>query len=406
MPAFPHLGLVKKVSGIHKPKQGGPRRVDPTTQGNLDNRRNHGQALISNVESLSRYWKTSVGTRSERDLPPLPDPNIAPIFLKIDTQQVDIETLKNSFGIEVVAEEEGGFIIGASSEDFTSLRDKIRKFIEEDGRYKNKAAQLWDIDSGIQWRVDQILSGDLRNRWDTISDTEELIVDVGIACNLKRSNQPKKNKDETEAHFQIRLANWKVKKVQAEEKREEHAMHRQTQFETLVNAHAGEFLKGYADYDDSFSCRIKISGKGLKDIVLNYQYAFEVVAYDPLDLEEPPTEGAMEIDPNLIPPQEHFPKICVIDSGIQEGHRLLSPAIDSTRSRSFVDGDTNTADVAGNGGHGTKVAGAILFPNSIPRTGDYQLPCFIQNARVLEHNGSSSTLPRNLFPPNTDERYS
>ena len=38
------------------------------------------------------------------------------------------------------------------------------------------------------------------------------------------------------------------------------------------------------------------------------------------------------------PPADDAPTVCVIDSGIQEGHRWLAPAIDSATSRCFLPG--------------------------------------------------------------------
>lgn len=86
-----------------------------------------------------------------------------------------------------------------------------------------------------------------------------------------------------------------------------------------------------------------------------------------------------------------------IDSGIQEEHRFLSKAIDKSSSHCYLPGLNDTSDQVNNGGHGTRVAGAILYPNGIPAVSKYKLPCWIQNARVLDDRNS---LPDVLFPPN------
>ncbi|MEH1960294.1 MAG: S8 family peptidase [Nostoc sp.] len=91
------------------------------------------------------------------------------------------------------------------------------------------------------------------------------------------------------------------------------------------------------------------------------------------------------------------PKVCIIDSGIQERHPLLKAAIDSVNSISWVPGEINkTADYV-NGGHGTSVAGAVLYPRTIPRTEGKNCIFWIQNARVLDEK---CKLPKQLFPPN------
>ncbi|MCX6786287.1 MAG: S8 family peptidase [Candidatus Kaiserbacteria bacterium] len=398
MTGFPHLELAKKIDGLHKPKQGGPREIDPTTQGYLNNREGHGGTLLRNIDSISQYWRNNIVARTVADLPALPNPAVVPVFLRVDAKRFDIESLK-SFGIEVIAEEENGFIIGASSDDFNSLRQKITKFMATEGKFKDKASQLWQINEGEQWRVDQILSDDLKAKWASIEDDEELIVDVGIACYVRTSGQPVKTKKETAEKFRERMASWKERKNNQELKRDEIAIKRQTDFETFVSAYQGELVGSYIDFDDSFSCRIKISGKGLKDIVMNYQYVFEVVEHDSLVLQDASVSEGTEVDPELIAPTANSPRVCVIDSGIQEAHRLLAPAIDNRRSASFIPSDASTADVAANGGHGTKVAGAVLYPQQIPREGQYLLPCFIENARVLARSGTRSVLPENLYPP-------
>lgn len=399
MPRFPHLKLAKKIDGLHKPKRVVvEKQIDPTTLANLSNRHGHGSGLLTNVDHLSEYWANNLKSRIDQKLPELPDSGVVPVFLQIDTQEFDVESLK-SFGIEIIAEEEGGFIIGASADNFKSLREKIQKFMNHEGKFKNKASRLWQINDGIQWRIDQILSDDLKAKWDQIRDEDQLFVDIGIACYMRISDQPEKKDDVSGSKYNETLDAWKKKKEEKEILRDEIARKRQTEFEDLVKAYEGKLLDDYIDFDDSFSCRIRISGKGLKDIVLNYQYLFEVVEHDPLTITNISTGEIDSIEPDLIPPGETFPKVCVIDSGIQQEHRLLAPAIDITKSVSFIPGDNGTADVVGNGGHGTRVAGAILYPHQIPRSGQYQLPCFIQNARVLSGVNGTGTLSTNLYPP-------
>lgn len=404
MSQFPHLRFSQKISGLYKSKrQGRPSEINASTQEHLNNREVHGSYLTSRLDTLSDRWKNNISNRTQAELPDLPDSNVVPVFLQVDAKEFDVESLKN-FGIEIIAEEENGFIIGASSDDFLTLRQKIAKFVAEEGTYKNKASQLWKIEEDQQWRVEQILSGDLREKWNTISDTDEFIVDIGIACYVRISDQPDINKEESETEFKERLKRWKEKKEQVEAKRSELQLDRENKFEALIRAYGGELLSSYVDAGDSFSCRIKISGKGLKDIVLNYQYLFEVSEANPLVVQETDTNEIDEVNPELVAPPEGAPRVCIIDSGIQEEHRLLSLAIDAPRSFSFIDGDTSTADVVTTGGHGTKVAGAVLYPNGIPRQGTYQLPFFIQNARVMVNIDGRPVLPKGLFPPELMEK--
>ena len=151
---------------------------------------------------------------------------------------------------------------------------------------------------------------------------------------------------------------------------------------------------------DSFTVRIEIVGRGLRDFVLNYPYLFEVV--EPEEIELPqlagPAREAEEVAVTLHPPDPRAPAVCVIDSGIQEDHRLLQPAIAAESSHCFLPGrpGEDVADYVRPGGHGTRVAGAILYGEAVPREGIFQLPCWLQNARVLDHENK---MPETLFPP-------
>src|SRR3972149_7268759 len=228
MARFPHLQLIKKDVGTYRPKKGaGKKEVNPTTQANLtNNRQGHGNMLLTNVDHLSEYWSNNLKARIDQKLPELPDSEVVPVFLQIDTQDFDVESLK-SLGIEIIAEEEGGFIIGASADNFKSLRKKIDKFIKQEGLFKNKASQLWQINDGVQWRIEQILSDDLRVKWDQIRDIDQFVVDVGIACYIRISNQPEKKDDVTEEKYQESLERWRNKRDNFEKQRDDIALKRQ-----------------------------------------------------------------------------------------------------------------------------------------------------------------------------------
>lgn len=173
-------------------------------------------------------------------------------------------------------------------------------------------------------------------------------------------------------------------------------LERQEDFQTFVLELGGELISSYVEYDDSFCCRLQLSGAALKDIVLNYQFVFDVHEYDAYNyiLQASGEEQDIELETNA--PHQNKHKICLIDSGIQEGHRLLTDAIDTQSSKSYIPNDASVMDGVANGGHGTKVAGAILFGNSVPKNGVHNFDFWIQNARVLNNN---CVLPQTLFPP-------
>jgi hypothetical protein len=149
----------------------------------------------------------------------------------------------------------------------------------------------------------------------------------------------------------------------------------------FVSHYGGEFLNGREHDDavetprgivfpDSIETRLRMSGAGFRDLVENFPHLFEVslppeIRYLPGSPEMAGDGGDLEI----IPPHSAAPAVCVIDSGIQEEHRWLEPAIDKTSSRCFIPEleSDNVADEVPPRGHGTRVAGAVLYPRDVPK---------------------------------------
>ncbi len=403
---FPHIQLQLTTEGIAAPAPGGGKK-NPQTAANLSDRWGHGSRLKSSVESLISYWQDTEEKRKEEEKPPLPD--AIPLILKIDPDAFDPISLKG-FGIELICELEDGYILGASADlKLSELQKKIDKFIKEKPRTGNVAAILDILDEHL--RPEYILSKELIEHWDQVKDNQIYTIDVGIAClgiKSKLTDYPKQKKNESNEKFSKRCQEWLNKRNVTYEEWDDLAFERQAEFTKFVEDYGGRitssFIEGNipsaAKLPDSFSCRIEISGKGLKDLVLNFPYIFDVSEPDEF-AEIIQREGLSETDLppfQLEPPESNAPKVCVIDSGIQERHSLLKAAIDSQNSRSWVPGKTDeTADYVGNGGHGTRVAGAVLYPSNIPRSGKEKAVCWIQNARVLD---DKCQLPKQLFPPN------
>ncbi|MBS1666289.1 MAG: S8 family peptidase [Bacteroidetes bacterium] len=396
MSEFPHLRLPIKIPAKHKsPRRPFNKTVSKQTLDNLINRRQHGRILRNSVDQITNDWYSQIAAREEELLPAIPNASTIPIFLKIDSNEFDAEQLY-SFGIEVIAEEDGGFIIGASSDNFRSLKNKIAEFIKNDGKFKNTAAKLWNIIHGNQWRIDYILSEELKTKWDTIEVDEVLLVDISVACYVKISGAPSKKQTETDNNFQRRYENWLNRKEFLEIQRVDLEMQRQDELDAFIIELGGERKSDFVGYEDSFSCRVLFSGKALKDFVINYQYLFDVSEYDDLTFEHPETGAEETIEVGFEVPDDNASRICLIDSGIQEEHRMIRDAIETVNSKSYLSGDDSVADTVPGGGHGTKVAGAILFGNTIPKTGTHKHVLWIQNAKVLDRNG---WLPEKLYPP-------
>ncbi len=395
MPEFPHLPLPKKISRPFKfTGRAIEKKVSSITLEHLQNRPGHGRVLKKAIKQLADFWDNNLSARKEANLPDLPASEIIPLLLRVDTSLFSPDDLF-SFGIDVIAENEGGYIIGAATDNFKSLKDKIDRFLANKGN-SGKPSQLWEISQGQQWRVDYILDPALSSKWDKIADEDVLVVDVSIACNVKIPSEPSKKEGESDEHFLEKYQRWIERKNAIEAQQYQLEEERQEAFGNFINELDGVRLGSFVSYSDSFGCRVELKGSALKDLVLNYQYLFDVTEHQALRFSSHLTEGEIDIDIELTAPNPDCPKVCVIDSGIQEGHYLLNPAIDGTTSKSYLPRVASVMDEVSNGGHGTKVAGAVLYGNSIPKTGNHELDIWIRNARVLT---AGNSLPKELFPP-------
>lgn len=399
------LNLTKTGTAFSDPRKR-PRSSDRSVA-NKGNRDGHGRNLKASVSSIVADWQNTLEKRRQEGLPDVPQ--IPSFLLQVDPKSFDADTLK-SFGIEVILELEDGYILGASADtELTKLQGKIEKFIADE-KGGGKVAEIWKILEGKFGRLEYILSPDLLDKWDQILDAQAYTVEVSIACvglNSKFSDYQHQKENEDPEKYARKIARWSDKRDQTIQEWDQLQYKREGDFENFVKKLGGTFLL-LGDHDDrshlallpdSFSSRIEISGKGLKDLVANYPYVFEVSELD--QIARPLTERTIgttdESSFTLDPPLPLAPKVCIIDSGIQESHRLLHVAIDRSNSRSWVPYETDqTVDRVSGGGHGTRVAGAVLYPQGVPRTDRQTAICWLQNARVL---GQDCKLPDKLYLP-------
>lgn len=397
MPKFPHLKLPFKLEGATKPGRAFPKAQPLTTQ-NKENRQAHGQYLQRSAADLIDWWDE---VKSERQGESLPNPNDIPVFLKVDTEVFDIDSIRN-WGIDLVSEEEDGFIIGASTDNFEKFSANVEQFLNEAGQRKDKAAQIWEVVTGEEWRIEKLLDAELLAKWEEIADGTEYTVELGVSCQSPITKQyPRRSDFESEEVFEEKVEAFKTHELEIALDRDAKQMERESEIESYVRMYDGELHQIWSNEEDAVYFKISISGRGLRDIVQTYQYLFEVREGSTIAVIEQQWRGGEDIEIEIVPPLETAPRVCVIDSGIQEGHPLLIHAIDSAASRSYVDGDASTADYVRTAGHGTKVAGAVLFPISIPRNGSVDLLCWLQNARILDRD---NRLPRSSFEPTLMEQ--
>ncbi len=404
---FEHLPLLLRYQG--DARMGRPPMASPETRAKKVARQAHSLALDTAAQALTADWQARRAQRQAagQALPDLPAG--IPLLLQVDPN-VDLDFLRDRFDFEVIAEQEEGYVIVASEDiQLAPFRAMLKDFSNE-VRGSATIAQIHQLidDPNQANRLERILSDQLMAAWGTIDDEQSYVVDVGIACagTLEIPDRPTRGERMSDAKWAAREYEWSEKRAAVYNEWDDIKIEREIAIQGFVDHYGGEILHmvDSADFDagvlpDSFTVRLRISGKGLRDFVLNYPYIFEVVEPEDIALPQYPGQAGPqqpEIAPTAPPPDA--PTVCVIDSGIQEGHILLQPGIDQASSHCFLPDvpATAVADEVANGGHGTRVAGAVLYGEDIPSAGAPQLPFWVQNARVLN---AQNHMPVELFPP-------
>lgn len=385
MAEFQHLTLVQVVK--KKPfigHGGGPKKSDRTLY-NIEHKQEHFDKLTSQIQTLRENWERDIVEREEAGLPDLPQKNVLPLFLQIDIAK-NVEALK-SFGIEIISEEEDGFIIGANADEFKVFNDRLDQFLTESNKkFKDSAAGVLEVLTEPTERLKRILSSDLLQKWETIEEVPEIVIYVAISSYLKIPDYPAQKEGQTDESYNAAVERWQTRYRNWQFAKDDLQRERENAFEEFIKIYRAEFvshLGQYTEFDDGFGCKIRISGIGLKELALRFPFLFSIEEHDPLYSFQGTSELERLLEMEIIPPDQNSPRVCVIDSGIQEGHKLLASAIDGGLSISYVPNDEDSFDKVSNGGHGTRVAGALLFPNGINGDKNVQAPFWVQNARIL-----------------------
>jgi len=384
MEQFPHLNFTQKFIG--RPRLYGNGEPNEMSIYNKENRQFHSDILFSRTSFIKDDWKNIIAERENQNLFPLNNKEI-PIFLQLNPSLLKKDLDLRSLGIEIISEEDNGYIIGASLDGLRSLEEKINEFIAAK-HGSGIIADLWEIIDGRRddWKPKHILSDELYARWNKINDDQIYNLEVSIAFDKPIGKRP----DSTKNGAQARLAKYN----KLSEERDENLMLRQNHFEGFINSY-GKVTSSLIELNDSFGCEVEISGKGLKDLVSNYPFVFEVSEREEISGITGISGNGHVYELEILPPNHDATEVGVIDSGIMEGHKCITPAINSNNSKSYIVNDPSTADKVGGGGHGTKVCGAILYPNGVSElVSPYQLPCFIRNIRVL----NNYNILENRFP--------
>lgn len=249
------------------------------------------------------------------------------------------------------------------------------------------------------------MSKELYAKWATILPDAIYTIDIGVSCcgNIELPKRPDRKDNETDEHYSAREQRWMEKFNAAYMVWDEIKMQREETIKNFVSDYDGEIMEladgisEIANLPDSFSARLRISGKCLFDLVLNFAYIFEVSEAETIAMRgAPANDDSLTENVQIEAPTQSAPIVCVMDSGIQEEHKYLAPAIISDESFSLLPNNAGISDEVAGGGHGTRVAGAVLYPKTVPLDGVYQLPCWIRNMRILDEN---NCLPENVYPP-------
>lgn len=385
MEQFPHLKFFHVVEGKARGFGGG--EESEKTKNNKEDRTTHADLLSNSIGINRKKWLEDYTQRE--NLAPL-DPKNQPVLLEINPGKLKIAGFDlHDFNIEIISEGDDGIIVAASLDNLYALESKIQGFLHKTHGTGN-VAELWNIVDGDRssWKPLHILSEFLFESWPNIQDDQIFHVEVGIAFDRLFPKEPDSSKKGGLKRHQ--------KYEKSLEERDQLLLERQDDFESFINYY-GNISSSFIELEDSFSCEVKISGKGLKDLVINYPFVFEINEKDEIEIFPSKLSSPSEIEFEALSPEAESPIIGVIDSGIQENHRYLENAIHG--STSYIPVDSSTSDYVKPNGHGTRVAGAILYPNGISHLASpYTLPAFIRNIRVLDSKSSlQHSYPANLI---------
>lgn len=392
-----------------------PKRDDgtsPQTKLNKQNRAAHKQALQSSIDLIRRQYESEFALRESLGLPKIPV-GIS-LLIKVDPEDFDVDSLKSRYwGLEVVCETDEGYVLVVSPDtDLGKFREQLDGFVEK----KHGTATVASVheivfEEGKSSRLQRILHPNLLERWNEVVALPEVTIEISIECNgtKKLPNRREHKENETESGFRARQETFNRELEEYFEEYDRLREERENSLRLIMEGYGGNIVEIFeegtvegVDFPDSFTIVAVISGAGLRDIAFNFPFVFEIAAREIGSIEN---SGNPDVVDNIVyevnPPTNSASFVVIIDSGIQEAHPLISPSIQSSLSRNFLDPTRTVQDDYPNyGGHGTRVAGAALFPKGIP-DGLIQLPFFIVNAKILDGTGH---IPENILPARLLER--
>ena len=294
---FEHLPLLLRYQGRARLQGGGSQ--SPQTRANRNARQAHSDSLRNASESLTATWEQRQAQRQDQALPVIPQG--IPILLQVDPR-LDLDVLREKFAFEIVAEQEEGYVIVASEDiDLTSFLEMVNEFaVQVHGSATIASVHRLFDDPNQTERLRRILSDFLFAVWPRINDAQQYVVDIGIACAGTKEIPalPKRGKRDKDADWARKERDWSQARTDAYNEWDEIKVTRESEIERFIAFYGAEILHlvDSAAFDavlpDSFTVRMRIVGRGLKDFVLNYPYIFEVVEPEDIDLPQRAGERA------------------------------------------------------------------------------------------------------------------
>lgn len=383
MQEFQHLQIACSYS--FNPEYPKSSRLCPAeVQYNKDHPDEHSAKLSKSIGAMCDFFSSSDELRKESGLS-FP---AGKGFLLAIPEDVSAEAIAHSLGVELVAETSRGFVFVATEDlSLEKLRSVIEKF-RNGQRGGGAAAQLLDIDyaPGSENRLRELFGDELYEKIWPLKD--DCIYTFDISIQVAQGTREFRDTIALKTDMEIRFD-------EAVQKREIEI------YNLVVLCYKGEILDQTQDkvdvgFPDTIEFRIKMSGRGFRDLILNSPHLIEVSSLPELELPEFGLGEGVNAELEVLCPGDNAPAVCIIDSGIQEGHRWLAPAMDTQKkSKCFIPNDNEVADYVSPDGHGTRVAGAVLYPKEIAKSEKVVPVAKLQNARVLD---KQCALPLNLRP--------
>jgi hypothetical protein len=112
--SFEHLNFVSVITGGSKTREANFPPSDIKKK-NQAERVQHSEKLGKSVSDLSSNFRNHFTKRKDEGKPIYDDSSI-PFILRVDPDEYDIDTLVESFDIEIVSEQEDGYLLVASKD--------------------------------------------------------------------------------------------------------------------------------------------------------------------------------------------------------------------------------------------------------------------------------------------------